>query len=96
MATPTYFGTGQPTADSGSSWLGRLGSFFGTGGMPQYLGNGQPSSGGGSLGNTPAYLPAPEPAPVTSTATDACESCPIDPGAIAAGQIAIVIPRPGT
>ena len=105
MTTPAYQGTGQPIADGGSGFLGRLGSFFGGGGTPTYAGDGQPSSsgGGGYLGGgSPAY------ASVTAatqlkrdTTIDANDSsdaqaslgCPIDPAALAGGQIAIVIPR---
>ncbi len=92
MATPIYRGVAQPIADSGGSWFGRLGSFFG-GGTPQYAGNGQPSSTSRSFfgGSTPAYAPAPA-APV---ATEMCTACPVDPEAIAQGQIAIVIPTQG-
>ena len=35
MATPTYQGNGQPTADNDGGWFGRFGSFFG-GGTPAY------------------------------------------------------------
>ena len=60
MATPSYLGSGQPLADSGSGWLGRFGSLFGSGGNPGYAGNGQPSGGSGFLGvGTPAYVQAP-------------------------------------
>ena len=95
MATPTYQGPGQPLATNGSGLLGRLGSLFGGGATPRYLGDGQPSSSGGFFdGSTPAYLPAPdlEPTPSQDPSTT-CASCPIDPAAIAAGNIAIVIPR---
>ena len=103
MATPSFRGAGQPAADNGGSWFGRVGSLFGGGITPAYAGDGQPSSrGAGMLGTaTPAYAPA----PVRPTAQDvgpeetmdACASmsCPIDPEALAAGQIAIVIPRQG-
>lgn len=100
MATPSYLGPGQPAADNGGSWLGRLASFFGGGGTPQYIGKGQPSSSLGYLtGASPAYMPAPaQDAPMEQAdedARDACGSCPIDPDALAAGSIAIVIPRQG-
>ena len=85
--TPAYQGTNQPPADNGGGWLGRVGSFFGA--------------------STPMYASAPAlkaPDLVTSTSANAVAtatpctyafdpSCPIDPAAIAAGQIAIVIPR---
>jgi hypothetical protein len=94
MATPTYSGTGQP-ADNGGSWLGRFGSFLG-GATPAYAGDGQPSSSGFGFfgGATPAYAPAP-----TSMGTadaEVADTCPIDPDALASGQIAIVIPRQGS
>jgi hypothetical protein len=92
MATPIYRGSGQTIADNGGSWFGRLGSFFGVG-TPQYVGNGQPGLTSRSFfgGNTPPYAPAPA-APVT---TETCTVCPVDPEAIAQGQIAIVIPTQG-
>lgn len=100
MATPVYQGLGQPQASTASGFLGRLGSFFGGAGTPQYLGSGQPSLGNGSLlgSVTTAYKPAPVVEPQLNDANneapaDACASCPIDPAAIAAGSIAIVIPR---
>jgi len=89
MTTPAYQGTNQPLADVGGSWFGRLGSFFGGGG-------------------TPAYVPAPIVTPPKDSTKDTTGSiavqmpmccpidptmCPIDPAALAAGQIAIVIPR---
>src|SRR5450631_146666 len=100
MATPAYQGTGQPLADSGSGWLGRFGSFFGSGGSPAYAGDGQPSSGGvgGYLGvGSPAYASAPAATQPTIDSTDsigaqAPTGFQIDPDALAAGQIAIVIP----
>ena len=105
MTTPAYQGTGQPIADGGTGILGRLGSFFGSGGSPTYAGDGQPSSGGGGGylgGGTPAYVPAPpsiQPKRDTTINVDdaidaqAATGCPIDSDALAAGQIAIVIPR---
>ena len=98
MPTPSYLGKGQPLADNGSGWLGRFGSFFG-GTTPAYVGDGQPSPVGGILGgSTPAYAPAPsvmqqEQSDDQLDAEQAQVSCPIDPEALAAGQIAIVIPR---
>ena len=58
MATPTYNGNAQPTANSG--WLGGLGSWFGVA-APAYAGAGQPaaSSSGYFSGTTPAYKQAP-------------------------------------
>jgi len=91
MTTPAYLGPPQSIAGNGGSWFGRIGSFFGVG-TPRYAGNGQPSSTSQSLfgGYTPAYAPAPAPA-----ATETCAACPVDPEAIAQGQIAIVIPTQG-
>ncbi len=97
MATPAYNGSGQPLADNGSGWLGRLGSFFGNGGTPTYTGDGQPSSSGGFLGGaTPAYASAPratQPESSNENEQQAMVTGPIDPEALAQGQIAIVIPR---
>ncbi len=87
MSTPAYQGPGQPLADNGAGWLGRIGSLFGSG--------------------APAYSPAPTPAAkdtpsevrvtIAAQAPIGCpidpQCCPIDPAALAAGQIAIVIPR---
>ena len=95
MATPSYLGPGQPLASNGSGFLGRLGSVLGGGATPRYLGEGQPSSSGGFFDSaTPAYVPAPDvdSAP-NQEPTTTCASCPIDPAAIAAGNIAIVIPH---
>jgi hypothetical protein len=90
MATPPYQGPGQPPLDNGGSWLGRIGSIFG-GQTPTYSGDGQPSSSVGVLGRvTPAYMPAPT---TQENVKDDQTSCPIDPVALAAGHIAIVIPR---
>ena len=108
MATPSYLGTAQPTT-GGGGWLGRFGSYFGNGGTPAYAGDGQPSSAAsGSLlrGDAPAYKPAPvvkPEAPATEVSMDEAEpidetssmACLIDPEALAAGHIAIVIPRQG-
>lgn len=96
MATPPYQGTSQPLTDNGGGLLGRLGSFFGGGGTPSYSGIGQPSSSTGALsGSGPAYAPAPIAVPTEDAAVDAYDSivCSLDPAALAAGQIAIVIPR---
>ena|SRR5436190_17284595 len=105
MATPTYFGAGPASAGNGGGWLARLGSYFGDGGTPSYAGDGQPSNAGGGFlrGSTPAYAPAPVNEPVDASASpdsDCADEepaepvmCPIDPEALAAGQIAIVIPR---
>lgn len=66
MATPSYNGPGQPVADNGGSWLGRLGSFFGAS-TPMYAGAGQPvAASSGLLGSTtPIYTVAPAPAQST-------------------------------
>jgi hypothetical protein len=95
MATPTYQGLGQPVADNGG-WRSRLGSVFGGGATPVYAGVGQPmSSSGGYLGGgTPGYASAPAASPTVPD--DPCvTTCPIDPAELAAGKIAIVIPRQG-
>ena len=96
MATPSYQGAGQPSADNGGSWLGRIASFFG-GAAPTYSGDGQPSPSVGVLGRvTPAYMPAPTQENVVDdlASAEAQTSCPIDLEALASGHIAIVIPRP--
>lgn len=88
--TPAYQGTNQPPADNGGSWLGRIGTFFG-GAAPVYA----------SAPVAKAPTPAPTVAAVASTNPSTVmpcpwlfdPPCPIDPAAIAAGQIAIVIPR---
>lgn len=104
MRTPTYLGTGQPIVDSGGSWFGRLGMLFGGSSTPNYAGKGQPVSSAASMLSvaTPAYAVAADAKPAEldpSTAVaeeQAVMSCPIDPEALAAGSIAIVIPRQGT
>lgn len=98
MPTPTYLGKNQPLADNGGGWFGRFGSLLGSI-TPAYAGDGQPSSVGGMLGSSaPAYAPAPTVTPSQQSedqpeAEVAQASCPIDPEALVAGQIAIVIPR---
>jgi hypothetical protein len=94
MTTPSYQGEGQSRADEASGWLGRFGSFFG-GATPAYAGVGQPSTSTSQLGRTPAYAPAPSVKPTVISEMTAEGECPIDPAALAAGQIAIVIPRLG-
>lgn len=101
MATPPYRGAGQPIAKSGGLF-GRLGSYFGNE-TPAYAGEGQPSSRASRLlvVPTPIYAAAPvrEPLEVPEAeiteAEDGSVMCPIDPQALAEGQIAIVIPRQG-
>jgi hypothetical protein len=62
MSTPSYNGNGQPIADNGGSWLGRLGSIFAPS-TPMYAGTGQPViANGGMLNTTPIYAVAPAPA----------------------------------
>ena len=94
MPTPAYQGPGQPSSDTDSGLLGRLGSIFGTP-SPTYLGDGQPSQSSGLLGrSTPAYLPAPTAPSDEPSIVDVTDCpCPIDPAALATGHIAIVIPR---
>ena len=102
MGTPTYGGKGQPVPESGSGWLGRLGAFLGGENAPSYAGDGQPSSSGGGFfgGSTPAYAPPPSSIAPNSGCQagaqadpQALVACPIDADALAAGQIAIVVPR---
>jgi hypothetical protein len=80
-------------------------SYFGKSATPAYAGAGQPSSTArGLLGiSTPAYAAAPVRAPLVDAEIEAdaeeCVEgrqvvmCPIDSEALAAGQIAIVVPR---
>ncbi|MBX3156777.1 MAG: hypothetical protein KF773_12295 [Deltaproteobacteria bacterium] len=91
MAPPVYQGQGQPSADTGGSWFGRLGSFLG-GGTPSYTGAGQPASGGNGA-STVAYATAPAQPPLENVSDVEASTCPIDPMALAAGHIAIVVPR---
>jgi hypothetical protein len=75
MTTPSYSGSGQPTADNGGSWLGRLGSVFGAS-TPTYAGAGQPAiASRGVFGNTtPIYAVAPAAAQVNSQQTSVTAS----------------------
>jgi len=102
MTTPTYLGAAQPRTGNGDGLLSRLGSYFGRGGTPAYAGTGQPapvSAGGLLRGAGPAYAVAPlKEQRAEGHQADACgpsdaSACPIDPEALAAGHIAIVIPR---
>jgi hypothetical protein len=104
MPNPTYNGTNQPAPDN-TSWFSSLGSLFRFGGAtPAYAGAGQPTGGSsGFFGSgTPAYasapvqLGAPAPVPTPPGSIDALAPIavvPIESGALAPGQIAIVIPR---
>jgi hypothetical protein len=103
MATPNYRGAVQSLPSNGNGLLGRIGSYFGSGGTPMYRGAGQPApafAGGLLRPAAPAYVAAPVTELVVeddaeAQAAAACEAsaCPIDPEALAAGHIAIVIPR---
>ncbi|HWO21283.1 MAG TPA: hypothetical protein VNO30_21095 [Kofleriaceae bacterium] len=110
MANRTYLGTSQSIASNDRGVLDRIGAYFRSGGTPAYIGGGQPPPtagvsffGGMSFfgGTTPAYRPPPfvpaEPPPTCAPPGPeaAPTACPIDPAALAAGQIAIVIPRLG-
>jgi hypothetical protein len=88
--TPTYKGNGQPSADSGGTLFGLFGSQ-----TPAYRSVGQstPSGSSGSGSNTPDYATAPTSIRRTVTCPIDPNGCPVDPTALAAGQIAIVIPR---
>ena len=105
MSTPSYLGAGQSIAKSGGL-LGTISSFFGGGGTPSYAGGGQPSAKSSGLlaTSSPAYAAAPVREPIAETQVQemaaSCEPaekpvvmCPIDPEALAAGQIAIVVPN---
>ena len=102
MATPNYLGAVQPQPSNGNGLLGRLGSYFGSGGTPAYRGAGQPvpaNTGGLLRPSAPAYAVAPVKEQIAEdiAADEAAESeasaCPIDAEALASGHIAIVIPR---
>lgn len=103
MATPNYLGAAQPQPSNGLSLLGRIGSYFGSGGTPAYIGRGQPMpviAGGLLRPATPAYAAAPvkeqvaeDCAATQAVAESEASACPIDPEALASGHIAIVIPR---
>ncbi len=102
MTTPNYLGAAGFNAGNGQGLLARIGSYFGNGGTPSYAGVGQPVPAVGGLLRpaTPAYAPAPvkEQNAEDNEAAQAVDesevlACPIDPEALAAGHIAIVIPR---
>lgn len=87
MTTPTYQGPGQPIADSGGSWLGRIGSLFANA-APAYARAPDATLKDTQSGTTVTIAAQ---APICCPIDPQC--CPIDPAALAAGQIAIVIPR---
>lgn len=102
MATPNYHGAAQPQLSIGTGLLGRIGSYFGSGGTPMYRGAGQPAAVNGGLLRpaTPAYVAAPVKAQIAEEIAEAqavaeseASACPIDAEALASGHIAIVIPR---
>jgi len=103
MATPNYLGAAQPQPSGGDGLLGRIGSYFSSGGTPSYRGRGQPApalNGGLLRPTTLAYAAAPvkeqiaqDCAEAQAAAESEASACPIDPEALAAGHIAIVIPR---
>jgi len=106
MATPPYQSAPQSNVAQSGGWLRRIGSYFSGGGTPSYSGNGQPSpQGGGLFRSSPSYVSGPVAAPTLPAESRTCRcmcapepelmECPIDPEALAAGQIAIVIPRQG-
>ncbi|HEY4177976.1 MAG TPA: hypothetical protein VGM90_14110 [Kofleriaceae bacterium] len=104
MATPPYVGANQSQVGTSDGWIAKLGSFFGGGSTPAYNGTGQPApqavvSMRGAT--TPSYgSPAPAATPDVDeetpddTESSVCGSdCAVDPAQLAAGKIAIVIPR---
>jgi hypothetical protein len=101
MATPPYVGA-SPAVAAGDNWFARLTSYFAGSGTPIYDGVGQPAPTG-VLQSTPSpiYAAAPTESSDAVSSEPALtveqefyeDSCPIDPAALAAGQIAIVIPR---
>ena len=76
MTTPSYNGAGQPIADNGGSWLGRLGAVFGAS-TPTYAGAGQPAiASRGVFGSTtPIYAVAP--ATASSAAQSGSQQMPV-------------------
>lgn len=89
MTTPIYQGANQPPADRGGSWLGSVGAFFG-GVPPIYAMAPVKAAGAGAIVQVVAKEATAQPMCACAFEPSAC---PIDPAAIAAGQIAIVIPR---
>ena len=100
MATPPYLGAAQPLSNNGD-WFARLGSFFGGTVTPMYAA--APPAPAAPV-TVPVAAPATPLADSTAVVVPmqmcACmysalqqAACPIDLDAIAAGQIAIVIPR---
>ncbi|HLL25831.1 MAG TPA: hypothetical protein VK427_27020, partial [Kofleriaceae bacterium] len=81
MTTPVYQGPNQPPAERRASWLDSLGMLFG-GSPVQYA---APPKASDSAKDRCAD-------PARACVVDPC-TFPIDPAALAAGQIAIVIPR---
>jgi hypothetical protein len=103
MPTPIYKGAGQPAGDTGTGWLSGLGSVFGGASSPAYVSE-APSTAITSAPTT-TTTPTTSAAPVVSAEPNASDvdpsadgvivlaTCPIDPAALGAGQIAIVVPR---
>jgi hypothetical protein len=86
VSTPAYQGPNQPIAEVASGWLGRIGSLFASG-APAYAA--APPTLKDTQTDTKVTIAAQ--APICCPIDPTC--CPIDPAALAAGQIAIVIPR---
>ncbi|MGE0401698.1 MAG: hypothetical protein AB7T06_33660 [Kofleriaceae bacterium] len=96
MATPPYIGAAQQPSLNGD-WFSRLGSFFGGTVTPMYAP--APPAPAAPV-SVPSTAVADSAAVVVPMQMCACmyaalqqAACPIDLDAIAAGQIAIVIPR---
>ena len=106
MSTPSYLGKGQPLTSGGL--LAKLSSYFAGSATPSYAAPGQlgAAQGNASVAATPSYAPAPVQGTEADTPNPTCAcmqvqeaeatDCPIDADALAAGQIAIVIPRQGS
>lgn len=98
MSNSTYKGVGQAVTGNGAGLLARLGSIFG-GLTPTYRGDGQPSAAaGGFFGAvTPRYKDSSKEAPSDAAAPCGDAQAPrivvVDGGELAAGKIAIVVPR---
>jgi hypothetical protein len=109
MTTPIYRGATQPPPTAAKDLLQQISAYLSGSGTPAYAGAAQPAAAtrGGLFGSeTPAYavpVTAPDAGTVDAEAgsvapcTEPADAlaCPLDPEALAAGHIAIVIPRGG-
>jgi hypothetical protein len=102
MSTPTYKGQAQASVATRGGLLARLGAMFGGAGTPRYRGDGQPSPGSGGFFGiaTPAYKVTEAAQAADGAQAQAGEAAQIerplivvDPDALAAGKIAVIVPR---